>query len=50
MLERGAKITDSFRYAIRSHSCVTANQNLCYSKEGKRDTKEDKGKSMMHAL
>jgi len=50
MLERSAKITDNFRYAIRSHSCTTTNQHLRCSKEGKRDTKEDKGKSMMHAL
>jgi len=35
---------------IRSQSFVTVNQHLCYSKEGKWDTKEDKGKSMMHAL
>jgi len=50
MLERGAKITDNFRHSIRSHSCVTMNQHLCCSKEGKWDTKEDKGKSMMRAL
>ena len=35
---------------IRSHSRATANQHFCCSKERKWDTKEDKGKSMMHAL
>jgi len=33
---------------IRSHSRATANQHLRCSKERKWDTKEDKGKSMMH--
>jgi len=33
---------------IRSHSHATANQHLRCSKERKQDTKEDKGKSMMH--
>jgi len=50
MLEHSAKITDNFRYAIRNHSRATANQHLRCNKEGKWDTKEDKGKSMMHAL
>jgi len=45
MLERSAKIMGNFSYAIRSHSCATMNQHLCCSKEGKRNTKEDKGKS-----
>ena len=54
MLDRGAKITDNFRdnfrYAIRSHSHASVNQHLRCRKKGKRDTKEDKDKSMMHAL
>ena len=50
MLEHGAKITDNFCYAIRSHSRATANQHLRCSKEGKQDMKEDKGKSIMHTL
>jgi len=37
------EITDNFRYTIRSHSHATMNQHLCCSKEGKQDTKEDKG-------
>jgi len=43
-------ITDNFRYAIRSHSHATTNQHLHCSKKGKRNIKEEKGKSMMHAL
>jgi len=39
-----------FCYIIGSHSRVTVNQHLHYSEEGKQDTKEDKGNSMMHAL
>ena len=35
---------------IRNHSRAIANQHLCCSKERKWDTKEDQGKSMMHAL
>ena len=50
MLEHSAKITDKFRYAIKNHSHATANQHLCFSKEGKQDTKENKGKSKMHTL
>ena len=34
---------------IRSHSHATTNQHLYCSKEGKRDAKEDKGKSMIDA-
>jgi len=50
MLERSAKITGNFHYAIRNYSRATANQHLRFSKEGKPITKEDKGKSMMHTL
>jgi len=50
MLERSAKITDNFRYTIRNHLRMTANQHLRCSKEGKQYTKEDIGKSMMHTL
>jgi len=52
---RGTKIMDNFHYARSAileviHMCRTANQNLRRSKEGKWDTKEDKGKSMMQTL
>ena len=50
MLERSAKIKDNFHYAIRSYSCATVNQHFHCRKEGKQDTHEDKGKSMMHLL
>ena len=49
MLESSAKITN-FHYAFRSHLRATTDKHLRFSKEGKQDTKEDKGKSLMHAL
>jgi len=51
MLEHGTNITENFKVSnFRSHSRATANHHLHCSKEGKQHTKEDKGKSMMHAL
>ena len=54
MLECGAKILENFCYArstileaIHVQPCINTSTVV---KKGNRDTKEDKGKSMMHAL